>query len=368
MDDVAEEFRMSTRSFFSALLVTVAAVAAGSSPRTASATSVEDSLARPASWRSPEPALVKAGLLAWLEAASAAGTVPAAAIERADAAWGAAGDGSRDLLDGVLDALAASASWAEAIRAGAPADGPEQVRALEDPAMPAIVRDAVRLWCARELVRQDRYDEALPILVGLDITTSADPATLLFLRGACQHWLLESDAAVESLDRLLEREAELPARYARVARLLRADAAALEADSLDLVARRMRDAGRRLAQGRAGAATRAVQDGVVSALDRMIKQLEDEQCEDAGQQAAAGGTGGSGAGKAGTPMDDSRIAGARGAGEARQREFAPGDSWGDLPPHDRDRALQQIGREFPPHYREAIEQYFKRLATDGDGP
>ena len=31
--------------------------------------------------------------------------------------------------------------------------------------------------------------------------------------------------------------------------------------------------------------------------------------------------------------------------------------------HEREQALQQIGREFPAHYREAIEQYFKRLAA-----
>ena len=31
-------------------------------------------------------------------------------------------------------------------------------------------------------------------------------------------------------------------------------------------------------------------------------------------------------------------------------------------------ALQQIGREYPAHYREAIEQYFKRLATGEQTP
>ena len=45
------------------------------------------------------------------------------------------------------------------------------------------------------------------------------------------------------------------------------------------------------------------------------------------------------------------------------RDLGVGDDWGRLPPHDREQALQQIGREFPPHYREAIEQYFKRLAS-----
>ncbi len=40
----------------------------------------------------------------------------------------------------------------------------------------------------------------------------------------------------------------------------------------------------------------------------------------------------------------------------------------DLPPHEREEALQQIAREFPPHYREVIEHYFKRLASGDDSP
>lgn len=355
---------MPTIAHLAALLVAVASPAMSATSRAAAASPAVEPLARPASWHPPARAEVRDPLLAWLEAAVAAGATPAATADRATAAWAADGD----VLDAVLDTLAVAAPWAGAMRAGAPADGPEQVRGLEDPTLPAVARDAVRLWWARELVRQERFDEALPILDGLDVATSADPATLLFLRGACQHWLLDRDAAVESLDRLLEREGELPARYARIAPLLRADAAALETDSLDHITRRMRDAGRRLALGRAGGATRAVQDGVVSALDRLIERLEDRQRDASPQSAASGGAGGSGPGQAGTPMDDSRIAGGRGAGAARSREFGPGESWGDLPPHDRDRVIQRIGREFPPHYREAIERYFKRLATDREEP
>ena len=65
-------------------------------------------------------------------------------------------------------------------------------------------------------------------------------------------------------------------------------------------------------------------------------------------------------------MDDSRIAGGRGPGEVRKKDLGAGDGWGNLPPHEREAALQQISREYPPHYREAIEQYFKRLATGED--
>ena len=39
--------------------------------------------------------------------------------------------------------------------------------------------------------------------------------------------------------------------------------------------------------------------------------------------------------------------------------------WGNLPPKDREQAMQQIGRDFPSHYRDVIEQYFRRLAAEG---
>ena len=171
---------------------------------------------------------------------------------------------------------------------------------------------------------------------------------------------------MESLDRLLERAGEIPVRYERVARLLRADLAALEEESLDHIARRMRDITRRLDQGRAGPRTRAVQDGVIESLDKLIAAIEKQQQES--QCQSSSGAGGSGRGGEGKPMDDSRLADGKGAGEVARRDLGDTDGWGNLPPHKRDEALQQIGREFPAHYREAIEQYFKRLAAGSENP
>ena len=227
----------------------------------------------------------------------------------------------------------------------------------------AFQRDAVRLWLGRERVRRDRFDEGLVLLADLDAATAVDPAALLFHRAACQHWLLESDVAVETLDRLLERAGEIPVRYERVARLLRADIAALEDESLDHIARRMRDITRRLDLGRAGPKTLAVQEGVIESLDKLIKAIEQQQQQQQQQGQSAGGAGGGGRGGDGTPMDDSRIAGGKGPGEVTKKDLGDAEGWGKLPPHKREEALQQIGREFPAHYREAIEQYFKRLAS-----
>jgi hypothetical protein len=123
----------------------------------------------------------------------------------------------------------------------------------------------------------------------------------------------------------------------------------------------MRDITRRLDLGRAGPRTLAVQDGVIESLDKLIKAIEQQQQEQSQSQASGGASGGRSGN--GTPMDDSRIAGGKGPGEVTKRDIGDADGWGNLPPHKREEALQQIGREFPAHYREAIEQYFKRLAS-----
>jgi hypothetical protein len=352
-----------------------------------------DDFAREASWAAPSTADVRERAFEWLADKTEAAPVAAAILRRAAAAWAAREDAAGfDVVDAVMEILALGDSrlaeiWQQvggpgrgargagglAIAADEPwripADEPWLIPAdepwLDDPGVVGFERDTVRLWLGRLLVWHDRYDDALPLLAGLDVETSIDPATLLFHRAACQHWLLEADAAIDAIDRLLERVDAIPVRYERVARLLRADLTGLEDESLDHVARRMRDVTRRLGLGRAGSATRNVQEGVIASLDRMIKELEDQQQQQSG--GGGGGGGGGGSGDAATPMDESRLAGGRGPGEVRNRDLGDGDGWGNLPPHAREEALQQIGREFPPHYREAIEQYFKRLATGAEG-
>jgi len=320
-------------------------------------------LERQPTWAMPTTAQVGARMLAWLDAAAVANPAAADAITALRPAWAddAAVDPRGDLLDRIVDAFARVDPRVAAVQRGPGAGGlAAGLEWLDDPSVDPFQRDAVRLWLGRECVRRDRFDDGLALLEGLDVAASVDPATLLFHRAACQHWLLQADRALESLDRLLERSGEIPVRYERVARLLRADIAALEDESLDHIARRMRDITRRLDLGSPGPKTIAVQDGVIESLDKMIKSIEQQQQQ---QSQSSGGAGGSGRGGNGTPMDDSRIAGGKGPGEVTKRDIGDTDGWGKLPPHKREEALQQIGREFPAHYREAIEQYFKRLAT-----
>ncbi len=324
-------------------------------------------LAREPSWTPPTVEAIRQRAVEWAGQRAEAAAEPEAAA-RVAAIWERLGrsDSPGDVIDAAIDSVAAVDPRAAAVRDQSEPPPATAVAWLDSRSASDFGRQAVRLWLGRELVRHDRFDEALPVLADLDVADSIDPATLLFLRGCCQHWLLEREAAVESLDRLLEREDQIPARYSRLARLLRADIEAVEPDSLDHIARRMRDARRRLDLGHAGPELRRVQAGVIESLDKLIEDLEQQQQQPNQAGSAGGGGGGRSGNAAGQPMDDSKLARGLGKGDVQKRDLGGGDGWGDLPPHEREAALQQIGREYPPYYREAIEQYFKRLATGGE--
>lgn len=318
---------------------------------------------RPASWSQPSDATLGKQLKAWLNDRQNVDTDKQAA---ALAVWTEPTKPTRDRLDRLLQAVATAEPAYQPFLANIGSLSPQMVIELTDRFDPSSGNDFGRqvaaLWTARLLVRLGRYDEATPLLMKQSVAASPDPVTLLFCRAACEYWLLQTTAAMETIARLLEREQEIPIRYRQLAVLLEADLATLEEESLDHISRRMRDITRRLDLGHAGPGIRGVQDGVIQSLDKLIKKLEDQQQ----QQQAASGAGGGDTGGDGRPMEDSQLAGGKGRGEVTSRKFNEGDDWGNLPPRQREEALQQIGREYPAHYREAIEQYFKRLAA-GDG-
>ena len=64
------------------------------------------------------------------------------------------------------------------------------------------------------------------------------------------------------------------------------------------------------------------------------------------------------------PANESTPAQARGKGDVDSRKIAGNTDWGNLPPKEREEALQSLGKDFPSHYREVIEEYFRKLARE----
>jgi hypothetical protein len=228
---------------------------------------------------------------------------------------------------------------------------------LADSDTPELVRHNMRLYLARWLVQQGYYDEAIAWTDGLTTEEVVLPESLLFYRAVAHHRLVQPDQADGAIRQLLEREDDLPTRYQKLASLMKQDLAGLEDESLDHISRRMEDVRRRLAQGRTGERVQKIESGVLESLDKLIKKAE-EQMQQSQASTGAGGQ------PSGAPMEDSQIAEMKGAGKVEPREIGRGSGWGNLPEKDREKALQDIGREFPSHYREIIEEYFRQLAAE----
>jgi hypothetical protein len=276
-------------------------------------------------------------------------------------------------LDGVelLDRLTASLAVVEpkaaeivaACRDGSPALVAPKFEGLTDASLPPLVRDNLRLLVGRWLAQHHLVDESLEVLKDLGPEHVADPATLLFYQAVGHHRLLKKDECLAAVTKLLEHEGELPRRYVTLARLMEADIKPLKKDSLDEIARMMDDIRRRLALARAGKVVRDEEDAVIAKLEKMIDELEKQR--QMRQQQRRQQANRSGRQPPNNPMQDSQRAELKGPGEVDLKNIGKRDGWGNLPAKERQEVLQQIGRELPAHFRETIEEYFKRLAQDG---
>ncbi len=319
-----------------------------------------DALAKAPGWQSPSVEGVRSEALAWLDKQKPDAAVRAKAAE----AWA----GSLGSLSGpeVLIRLGETFALTDAnarsllqLCSKPRTDPPSPKPAwLKDPKTAPWVANNMRLLYGMWLVQQSMLEDALEQLETLRAADVVDPASLLFYQAVARYGLLDRDAAEQAIKDLLEGNEQVPRRYAAVAKMMQEDLKGLKEETLDHIARRMEDIRRRLDLGHAGKKVLQVEDGVIASLDKLIKELEDRQRQ---QQ----GGGGGGNMRPNSPAPDSQILGGKGRGEVDKKNVGRKSGWGDLPPKQREEALQQVGREFPSHYRDLIEQYFRKLASEG---
>jgi len=161
------------------------------------------------------------------------------------------------------------------------------------------------------------------------------------------------------------------------------DAAEKESDNPLLeVARKMRDAGRRLDRNDAGSTTQIVQKEIVDDLAKLIDQARKAAKQPAGGQSRSqpvasrqpvGQPPAGGEPQGGQPSD-------RPAADSTQRPRAANDRprqvdveqvqaiikelWGELPEREREQMLESPPEEFLPKYELLIEEYFRRLSEE----
>lgn len=227
---------------------------------------------------------------------------------------------------------------------------------LARPDLDPFLATNLRALAGRTLAERRWYDEALEMFQPVDLSLAIDPAAVLFFRAVAAQGLLKFDAALDALDQLSRTE-RVPVRYSTTATLMHEELSRLKEKSLAEIARLMSDSERRLDLGRAGERVQGVQERIISDLDELIKKLE------AQQSGGGGGGSSSNSNESSNPADDSSVKGATAPGETDKKKFSKEGQWGDLPDKQQAEAKNLINRNFPSHYRQAIETYFKKLAN-----
>lgn len=231
-------------------------------------------------------------------------------------------------------------------------DLPSTKRTAEVP----LLGHNVRYFVARHLSLLTAYNEAVQLFHEIDPNYIVDPAGYFFYRSVCEHHLLMRDDGLQTLETLLNRTENVPLRYRKLGELMLTDLQDVPEKSLAEVARQMKDVERQLKLNRTDEDVQEVERKIVETLDELIQQLEQQQQQ---MQAAASGSGSSAPQNA---AQDTYLGGIRGEGLTDKKDIGNKDNWGDLPPKAREAAKNLLDRQFPAHYRQAVEEYLKKLA------
>ncbi|WP_437204531.1 hypothetical protein [Planctomicrobium sp. SH664] len=222
---------------------------------------------------------------------------------------------------------------------------------------PLLINNA-RYFLARHLTLLNAYSEANEIFQEIELRYVVDPAGCLFHRAVCEHHLLLKKEGLGSLTLLLNQTEKVPLRYRQLGELMQRDLNELKEKTLGEVARQMKDAENRLNLNQADEGLLDVEARIIATLDELIKKMEDQQQ----QQNSSGGGAGAAGDAPSNPANQSYLGGVRGKGETEKKELGHKDRWGDLPPKEREAAKNMLDQQFPAHYRQAVEEYLKKLA------
>lgn len=227
-------------------------------------------------------------------------------------------------------------------------------------------------FLVRSMVERGFLEEAETALAEVDadsavLTRTPYAAHLLFLKGYAQATNLRNEAAEATLKSMLRLYPHAPEAITIGARQLLVELERREVESLDEVSHMMDYAARRIVVRDTGARVRETQDRAVDLLDRLI--AEEEQKEGScgggsGKSASGGGRKRQASQSPRSPAERSEVQpGAGSVGELHGAPRAePEQTWGNLPPSEREKILQSLRERFPSRYRHLVEQYYRSLA------
>lgn len=196
------------------------------------------------------------------------------------------------------------------------------------------------------------------------------PESLRFMVAYCQVHNLDYDAAYESLESFVQRYPQAPERLRTAAVQMLTELSRRAPGQLGDVFDLMRFAQRKISHRELGGRVVKRQREAIDLLDALIEEAEQQEQQGDGNGGGSGGGGspggnsppGGGAKRSTLPGGESQE------GELRRTRARPGETWGRMPPMERERILQDLQKQFPSRYRDLLEQYYEQLAKDSDQP
>ncbi|MEX2213623.1 MAG: hypothetical protein WD768_05820 [Phycisphaeraceae bacterium] len=234
-------------------------------------------------------------------------------------------------------------------------------------------------YLARAYMVQEKFEDALPILDKLagaersDLTLHAGEA--LFYKGICHDKLLERVEALISLATFLRQNPDASERLTVGAMHKVEELKAMIDGSLWDVENRMDYSRRRLDLEKPDDPTQKEQKNIIVMLDKLIEEAE--QKENGGGGSGSGGGQGQGQGSGpggqrnGVPSSPATQSTApEGSAEIgalhKVNRGSGADSWGDLKKKEKQDVINAFKAKFPSRYRQAVEEYYKRLQEGDD--
>lgn len=252
----------------------------------------------------------------------------------------------------------------------------ESMRPLTEDADPYLAANA-RYFQVRALVDLNRFEEAEKALS--EWTDSVEQiahhtpyaAHLGLIRGFCEYRNLRFDDAARTLALVASRFPGSPEPVEFGVRQLLLEIERRERGNLREVSELMTYVADRLSAADAGQRVRETQDEVLARLDKLIQETQQREQQQKAAAARAQGmkpTGGEPNGKENPREGRETSEAPTGAGDVGELHGSPrampGESWGKLPPSERERILQAIRERFPSRYRQIVEQYYRSLAEE----
>lgn len=184
-----------------------------------------------------------------------------------------------------------------------------------------------------------------------------------FLLMSNHYALNHKEKAQEYALRLKDSFDEVPLRYLHIAHAVLTNADRWREGDLADIGRDARISKERLRNYYTDRTTKLVQEQIVSKLDKLIKEKE-EQAKPKPEPGVPNSKN-RGAVRSSDPLPDSIVSNnILGRGTVDEKKLATlAKSWGTMPEKDRAKAITELTKDYPARYRVIIEDYFRALSV-----